>query len=70
VKEDLFISRNHFEIEVIDNTFWLKDLGSAAGTFLNGERITKSPIKPGDSIKIGNLCLQFEVKNAKIVKKK
>jgi len=66
-EEECHVSRTHCEIEVIDNTPWIKDLGSAAGTYLNGKMITKAPLQQGDVIKIGNLSLKFEVKNAKLV---
>jgi len=66
-EEECHVSRMHCEIEVIDNSAWLKDLGSAAGTFLNGDIVTKAPLKPGDTIKIGNLSLRFEVKNTKLL---
>jgi hypothetical protein len=63
VEDEIYVSRNHFEIEMIENVFWLKDLGSAAGTILNGEHIIKAPLKPGDIIKISNLHIRFNVKN-------
>jgi len=66
-EEECHVSRTHCEIEVIDNYPWIKDLGSAAGTYLNGKMITKAPLQQGDIIKIGNLSLKFEVKNAKLV---
>lgn len=64
IEDEIYVSRDHFEIESTDNIFWLKDLGSAAGTLLNGEHIIKAPLKPGDIIKIGNLQIRFDVKNS------
>jgi pSer/pThr/pTyr-binding forkhead associated (FHA) protein len=44
------ISRAHCEILVNEGQIWVKDLGSHNGTFINGERITKAEIKPGDKL--------------------
>jgi pSer/pThr/pTyr-binding forkhead associated (FHA) protein len=33
------VSRHHAELNVIDGTIWLEDLGSSNGTFVNGERV-------------------------------
>jgi len=57
-----FLSRAHCEIQLIDNFPYLKDLGSAGGTFINSIKITKSPLKSGDIIKVGSIKLTFQVK--------
>jgi len=59
------VSRTHCEIEVIDNTPWIKDINSAWGTYLNGKQITKSVLKAGDIINIGNLYYCFQEKHVK-----
>lgn len=52
--DDLKMSRLHFEIELINNEFWIHDLNSANGTFLNGVRISqKRRINRNDIIKAG-----------------
>lgn len=38
------------------------DLGSTAGTFVNGVRVDLSPIKPGDVIRIGNTTMTVEAR--------
>jgi len=59
---DAYISRSHCRIEIKDNVPFLLDLGSNTGTLLNGKKITCSPLKPGDIIRIGRTDFEFEVK--------
>jgi pSer/pThr/pTyr-binding forkhead associated (FHA) protein len=44
------ISRAHCEILVNEGQIWVKDLGSHNGTYINGERVTKAELKPGDKL--------------------
>ena len=46
------VSRFHAEILQEDNVFELMDLRSTNGTFLNGFRITRAKLSPGDKITI------------------
>jgi len=63
VVSDAYVSRSHCRIEIIDNVPFLLDLGSGTGTFLNGEQITKHPLKPGDIFKMGKSEYEFQVKD-------
>lgn len=54
-----YLSRKHLELEVRSGHLFIKDLGSSNGTFLNGQKIIESEIKPGDKIKLD--VLTFEV---------
>jgi serine phosphatase RsbU (regulator of sigma subunit) len=58
--KDRYLSRRHAEI-VMDNGAWLvKDLGSANGTYLNGNRVERdSPLKNGDRIRLGDTEIVF-----------
>ena len=50
------ISRNHSKITRIDNKYFIEDLGSINGTFVNGQRISgKIQIGSDDSIIIGRI---------------
>ncbi len=49
------ISRKHAIISVVAEGLEIEDLGSSNGTFVNGEKITKQPIKIGDEIKLDNI---------------
>lgn len=55
------VSRRHARLFRRGNQVYLEDLGSANGTFLNGERIHRpSEVKPGDEIQLGSsIRLQF-----------
>ncbi len=53
--EDSNISRNHAEIELRGNAFWLTDLGSSNGTAVNGIPIVgETLLNHGDYIILGN----------------
>ena len=56
------LSRRHCKIELnpTNNIPYLIDLGSAHGTFLNGRKITKEALRPGDVIGIGDFQFEFE----------
>ena len=54
-----YLSRKHLELEVRSGHLFIKDLASSNGTFLNGQKVTESEIKPGDKIKLD--VLTFEV---------
>jgi FHA domain-containing protein len=53
--EDERISRIHSVIEVGQEGVSIIDMGSAEGTFVNGKRVSKGPLKRGDEIKLGGL---------------
>jgi TonB family protein len=53
--DDETVSRMHAVVEVVGpGKVELIDLGSTRGTTVNGERITKATLKPGDQIDFGN----------------
>ena len=45
-----FISRYHAQIVYDDNRFWIQDLKSTSGTFLNNKKIQKAALFSGDMI--------------------
>jgi sigma-B regulation protein RsbU (phosphoserine phosphatase) len=58
-----YVSREHAQLLREGEVFIIVDSGSRHGTFVNGQRITRSEIKPGDNIRFGSLngpLLQFE----------
>ena len=58
---DLLISRKHAQIILQGEQFWLEDLGSTNGTYLNGRRIfERALLQDGDEIRVGNNVLRFE----------
>ncbi|GAB4291994.1 MAG: hypothetical protein Kow0090_05730 [Myxococcota bacterium] len=59
--EDM-VSRKHARITYENGDFYIHDLGSTNGTFVNGERIKKKKIQEGDRILVGTSILKFTVK--------
>jgi len=59
------VSRTHCRIDVEGNRFRLSDAGSKSGTFVNGKRISKRDLQPGDVIRIGGSELRFETGDEK-----
>jgi len=55
--EDM-VSRKHAKITTTGGQIVIQDLGSTNGTFVNGEKIRKVRLKPGDRILIGTSILK------------
>lgn len=56
------ISRRHCELRIQDTKFWIEDLQSSNGTFVNGRRLTEAwQLQHGDCIRIGELVFRFEL---------
>lgn len=51
------ISRAHAAIGYAPEGFFVQDLGSTNGTLVNGARIDRHALKPGDRIQMGRLVL-------------
>ena len=56
---DMRASRHHAEVTDQDGVWVLVDLRSRNGSYLNGERISKSTLRGGDRIKIGGAHFVF-----------
>ena len=55
------VSRQQAEICREGNAWVIRDLGSANGTYINGQLLTNDrPLSPGDEIAIGQYSLVFE----------
>lgn len=63
---DSFCSRKHAQIFIKDKKYYLEDLKSTNGTYLNDEKV-ESPVelKNNDKIKFGNTEAVFLVKEKK-----
>ena len=58
--KDPYVSKNHFQIIEDEDAYFLEDLDSANGTYLNSERLEDVvALKNGDIIKIGNIEFLF-----------
>lgn len=51
------ISRQHISVERREGQYFICDLGSANGTYLNDQRIDSAPLKDGDRVRIGSFSL-------------
>ena len=57
------VSSHHAEIILKGNDVLIKDLNSTNGTFINGEKITEAVLKPGQTLKFGQVELRLEGKD-------
>jgi hypothetical protein len=57
------VSSHHAEIILKGNDVVIKDLNSTNGTFINGEKITEAVLKPGQTLKFGQVELRLEGKD-------
>lgn len=56
--EDDGVSRRHCSIELREGELWVRDLGSANGTFVNEERVETARLEPGDRVRLGHSWLE------------
>lgn len=56
---DTAVSRVHAELHREGGGYVLQDLGSSNGTYLNGRRIDRSPVHPGDVLRVGHYIGTF-----------
>lgn len=62
--EDTAVSSRHASIYYHHKQWWLKDLGSKNGTYLNGEKVTSPTVLlTGDQIRCGNLSWIIEIQS-------
>ena len=57
--DELSVSRHHCLIKKKGDRFFLHDLKSYNGSFVNGEKVTKREIKHGDQVAIGDVIMCF-----------
>lgn len=64
--EDRWVSRDHCEIDLVDDILIVRDLESKHGTFVNGCSVTQAELKPGDVLNIGlsKFRVQYEFATA------
>ena len=51
--DDDGISRFHARISVEGEKYWVEDLGSSNGTYINGRRVTSCELNNGDTLNLG-----------------
>lgn len=58
-------SRIHCGVRLWDGEFYVKDLKSRNGTFVNDQKVEVAKLKPGDHIRVGSMVFSFEQDPAK-----
>ena len=51
------LSRVHCRLEATETELTVEDLKSTNGTFVNGRRVSQSPLQSGDRLRLGRLEL-------------
>src|SRR6266850_1318523 len=54
------VSSHHCEVLLRGTDVVIRDLNSTNGTFINGEKITESVLKPGQTLRLGQIDLRLE----------
>ncbi|MFG0316299.1 MAG: FHA domain-containing protein [Planctomycetota bacterium JB042] len=54
------VSREHARLFRRDGDWNVADLNSSNGTFVNGRRVTRSELRPGDLLRLGSVELRLE----------
>ncbi len=60
VVPDEVVSRSHLRLNASDGALELEDLDTANGTFVNGDRVRRCRLAPGDRIELGAWVLLVE----------
>jgi signal transduction histidine kinase len=53
------VSRRHAEVRPHNDSYRIVDLGSANGTYLNGQPIDQAPLRAGDQVRLGQTVMLF-----------
>ncbi len=60
VLADPAVSRKHAGIRRVESDYELADLGSTNGVYVNGNKVPKKTLEPGDIIRVGNTEAVFK----------
>jgi predicted component of type VI protein secretion system len=66
VLNDAEVSRRHAAVEFMHGGYWVTDLSSANGTFINGQRVQRQVLRPNDQVMLGSTILVFQVGGAPV----
>jgi pSer/pThr/pTyr-binding forkhead associated (FHA) protein len=57
--DDITVSRRHAEFVRREDGFFVRDLGSLNGTYVNRERVEETKLASGDEVQLGRFRLVF-----------
>jgi hypothetical protein len=60
ILEDTRVSRHHAQLRYRSRRFWVTDLSSTNGTYVNGEPVEERALRDGDVISLGGLEVAFK----------
>ena len=61
--DDMTVSANHAKLEYHHRQWWVEDLGSTNGTYLNQENVTTATVlATGDELQIGQVTLKVDLR--------
>ena len=46
------VSRKHARVQIESDGLYIEDMGSANGSFVNGKRVKRAKLEPGDELKL------------------
>ena len=61
--DDESVSLFHCQIDQINGTLWVRDLGSSDGIFVNGFNVPQSHLMPGDRLTVGTISFRVQYKH-------
>src|SRR5918997_3711437 len=61
VLPDAGVSRTHARFEYARDGYAVADQGSANGTWVNGVRVARALLSPGDTVQVGESTLRFDI---------
>ena len=59
----MVVSRRHCELNLEKGRLKIRDLGSSNGTYVNGQRVDRAEVRPGDKIQIGPVTFAVQIDN-------
>jgi pSer/pThr/pTyr-binding forkhead associated (FHA) protein len=59
VVDNLAVSGEHAALQVIGNDYFIEDLNSTNGTYINEQKIKRQILKNGDTIEIGKYAIKY-----------
>jgi len=63
------VSSHHCEILLQGSDIIVRDLNSTNGTFIGGEKVSESPLKPGQVLRLGQIEMRLETETPAATKK-